>query len=99
LKDKDCKPGTETMDLIKDGTLSIRIKQRRKELRDMIENTDSISTDSSTSDQDSQCGELLKLTLAMFKSRDTTKEEDDNRLGNSIEYPILSNLITLEATQ
>jgi hypothetical protein len=54
LKDKDYKPGTETMVLIKDGTLSIRIAQRRKDLRDMIKNSDSISIDFSTSDQDFQ---------------------------------------------
>ena len=54
LKDKDCKPGTETMVLIKDGTLSIRIAQRRKDLRDMIKNSDSISIDFSISDQDFQ---------------------------------------------
>ena len=54
LKDKESVPGTETMELIRDGTLSIRIAIRRKDLRDMIKNSDSISIDFSTSDQDFQ---------------------------------------------
>jgi hypothetical protein len=99
LKDNKQLSGRSIMDSTRDGELSMLTKQRRKELLDGITNTDSTSTDCSTSDQDFQCGELLKLTQAMFKSEDTTKEEDDNRHGNSIESPILSSLTTPEATQ
>jgi hypothetical protein len=42
---------------------------------------------------------LLKLFQAMLDSEDILLQERDNRHGNSIEHPILSSLITLEATQ
>jgi hypothetical protein len=89
------------MDGTKDGELSIltiRITERKEQL-DMIKNMDSISTDYSTSDQDFHSGELLQLSELILSSRDTMLEERDISNGNSIEHPILSSLITPEATQ
>jgi hypothetical protein len=101
LKDNKLLSVQRPMDGTKDGELSILIIRttERKELQDLTENMDSISIDSSTSDQDFQCGELLLLLELILNSRDITKEEDDTRHGNSIESPILSSLITPEATQ
>jgi hypothetical protein len=99
LKDKKLLLIQEPMDGTRDGELSILINLSRKELRDMIKNTDSISIDFSTSDQDFHSGELLKLTQLILSSRDITHQERDTKHGNSIESRILSSLITPEATQ
>jgi hypothetical protein len=101
LKDNKLLSGEDTMAGIKDGELPILMVKitRRKLLRDMIENTDSISTEHSTSDQDFQCGELLKLFLTILDSEDTTFQEEDNKLGSSIEYRIPSSLNTPNPTQ
>jgi hypothetical protein len=101
LKDNKLLSGEDTMAGTKDGELPILMVKitRRKLLRDMIENTDSISTEHSTSDQDFQCGELLKLFLTILDSEDTTFQEEDNKLGSSIEYRIPSSLNTPNPTQ
>ena len=99
LKDKRSFAQLRIMAGTRDGELSILIKLPRRELRAMIENTDSISIDSSTSDQDFHSGELLQLSVLILNSRDITNQEEDIKLGNSIESPILSNLIIPEATQ
>jgi hypothetical protein len=99
LKDKRLSSGRSTMDSTRDGELSILIKLPRKELLDLIENMDSISTEHSTSDQDSQCGELLKMSLTILDSEDITKEERDNKLGSSTESRIPSSLNTPDPTQ
>jgi hypothetical protein len=99
LKDKNVLSIQEPTAGTRDGELSILIKLPRRKLRAMIENTDSISIDSSTSDQEFHSGELLKLSVLILNSRDITNQEEDTKLGNSIEYPTLSNLITPEATQ
>ena len=99
LKDKNVLSIQEPTAGTRDGELSILIKLARKELRVMIENTDSTSIDSSTSDQDFHSGELLQLLVLILNSRDTMLQERDTSNGNSIESPILSSLITLEATQ
>jgi hypothetical protein len=72
LKDNKLLSGTDTMVLTKDGELSILTKHPKKDLLDMTENTDSISIEHSTSDQDSQCGELLKLFPTISDSEDIT---------------------------
>jgi hypothetical protein len=99
LKDKNVLSTQGPITGTRDGELSILINLSRKELRDMTVSMDSISIDSSTSDQDSQCKELLQLSILILNSRDITNQEEDTRLGNSIESPILSNLTTPEATQ
>jgi hypothetical protein len=99
LKDKKLLSGRSTMDSTRDGELSTLIRQPRREDLDSIKNTDSTSTDCSTSDQDSQCRELLKLFLTILDSEDTTQEERDNKLGSSIESRIPSSLTTLDHTQ
>jgi hypothetical protein len=99
LKDNKLSSGESTMAGTKDGELSMLTQLPRKELRVMTVSMDSISIDSCTSDQECQCKELLKLFQAMLDLEDTLLQERDNRHGNSIEYPILSSLITLEATQ
>jgi hypothetical protein len=71
LKDKRLLSGRDTTELTRDGLLSILTKQRKKLVRDMIENTDSTSTEHSSSDQDSQCKELPKLCLTILDSEDT----------------------------
>jgi hypothetical protein len=99
LKDKNVLSIQEPTAGTRDGELSILINLSRKELRDMTVSMDSISIDSSTSDQDFHSGELLPLLVLILNSRDTMLQERDTSNGNSIEYPILSSLITLEATQ
>jgi hypothetical protein len=47
----------------KDGKLSTLMKARRKQPRVSTRASDSISPDHSILDQDSQCKELLKLTV------------------------------------
>jgi hypothetical protein len=47
----------------RDGRLSILIKLKPLELRVSTRNSDSISTDHSTSDQECQCKELLSATV------------------------------------
>jgi hypothetical protein len=54
LKDKKLLSGRSTMDSIRDGELFMLTKQAKKLPRDMTKISDSISIDSSTSDQDSQ---------------------------------------------
>jgi hypothetical protein len=98
-KDKKLSSGENTMAGIKDGELSILIKQPRKLQRDLTVNTDSISIDSSISDQDSQCKELLKLFLTILDSEDIPFQEEDNKPGSLIEFRIPSNLTTLDPTQ
>jgi hypothetical protein len=87
LKDKRLLSGRDIMVLTKDGELSILTKLPRKEEVDSTLNTDSTSTELSISDQDSQCGELLKLFLTTLDSEDSTFQEEDNKLGSSIESP------------
>jgi hypothetical protein len=53
-KDKRLLSGENTTVQTKDGSLSMLINQERKELPDTTENMVCISTDYSTSDQDSQ---------------------------------------------
>jgi hypothetical protein len=62
-------------DLTKDGELSMLTKQEKKELRVFTTAGDSISTESSTSDQDSQCRELLKQLELMLDSEDGIQED------------------------
>jgi hypothetical protein len=64
----------------------------KKELPVSIKNMDSTSIDHSTSDQDFQCGELLKMFLIILDSRDMSKEERDNKPSNLIEFLRLSSL-------
>jgi hypothetical protein len=92
LKDKEFGSGRDIMEPIRDGESSMLTNPRRKEPLDTIENTDSISTEHSTSDLDSQCGELLKLFLTILDSEDITFQERDNKLGSSIEFRIPSSL-------
>jgi hypothetical protein len=99
LKDKRSFAQLRIMAGTRDGELSILIKLPRRELRAMIENTDSTSIDFSTSDQDFHSGELLQLSELILNSRDTMLQERDTSNGNSIESPILSSLTTPEATQ
>jgi hypothetical protein len=98
LKDNKLLSGTDTMVLTKDGELSTLTKHPKKDHLDMTENTDSISIEHSTSDQDSQCGELLKLFPTISDSEDSTKEEEDNKLGSLIEFRIPSSQNTLNHT-
>jgi hypothetical protein len=98
LKDKRLSSGRDTMVLTKDGELSTLTRQPRREDLDSTENTDSISTEHSILDQDFQCGELLKMFLTISDSEDSTMEEEDNKLGNSIEYRIQSSLNTPNLT-
>jgi hypothetical protein len=71
--------------------LTVRIT-RKKEQVDMIKSMDSISIEHSSSDQDSQCGELLKMYPITLDSRDITMEEEDNKHSNLIECLTLSSL-------
>jgi hypothetical protein len=98
LKDKRLSSGRDIMVLTKDGELSTLIRQLRREDLDSTENTDSTSTEHSTSDQDSQCGELLKMFPTTLDSEDSTMEEEDNKLGSSIEFRIPSSLNTPNLT-
>jgi hypothetical protein len=61
LKDNKSLLGRNIMDLTRDGELSMLTNIPRLEQVDMTENMDSISIEHSTSDQDFQCGELLKM--------------------------------------
>jgi hypothetical protein len=99
LKDNKLLSGIDTMDSTRDGELSIPTKLPRKEDLDSIENMDSISTEHSTSDLDSQCGELLKLFLTTLDSEDSTTQEEDNKLGSSTESRIPSSQNTPNPTQ
>jgi hypothetical protein len=90
---------TDTTESTKDGELPILISMPRKEHLVTIKNMDSISTDFSTSDQDSQCKELLKLSLTILDSEDITFQEEDNKLGSSTEFRIPSSLTTPDLTQ
>jgi hypothetical protein len=54
LKDNRLLHGRNTMDLTRDGELSMLTQQRKKEQVDGIKNTDSTSTEHSTSDQECQ---------------------------------------------
>jgi hypothetical protein len=54
LKDKMSKFMADITDLTRDGESSIPINPPRKELQDITEPTDSISTEHSTSDQECQ---------------------------------------------
>lgn len=85
LKDKRLLSGESTTAGTRDGELSILTSQRRKQAKDLTKNMDSISTDQCTSDQDFQCRELLNLFHGMLDLEDTSKEEESNRLGDSIE--------------
>jgi hypothetical protein len=98
LKPKRLLSGKSTMDSTRDGELSMLTKLLRREDLDSTESTDSISIEHSTSDQDSQCGELLKLFLTILDSEDIMPEERDNKLGSSIEFRIPSSLNTLDHT-
>jgi hypothetical protein len=53
-KDKMFTSGRDTVVLTRDGRLSTLTRLKRKKLLDIMEATDSISTDNSISDQDSQ---------------------------------------------
>jgi hypothetical protein len=99
LKDKRFMLGRDTEELTRDGELSMLTNHPRKDPRDMIKNTDSTLTEHSTSDQDSQCGELLKMSLTISDSEDSTTQEEDNKLGSSIEFRIPSSLNTPSPTQ
>jgi hypothetical protein len=94
LKDKRLLSGRDIMVLTKDGELSILTKLPRKEEVDSTLNTDSTSTELSISDQDSQCGELLKMSPTILDSEDSIIQEEDNKLGSSIEFRIPSSLNT-----
>jgi hypothetical protein len=94
MKVKRLLSGRDIMALTRDGELSTLINLSRKELLDLTKNTDSTSTEHSTSDQDSQCGELLKMFQTISDSEDSTMEEEDNKLGSSIEFRIPSSLNT-----
>jgi hypothetical protein len=83
-KDKRSFARLRTMAGTRDGELSILINLSRKELRDMIKNTDSTSIEHSSSDQDFQCGELLKMCLIILDSEDIPIQEEDNKPSNSI---------------
>jgi hypothetical protein len=98
LKDKSVLCIKSIMDLIRDGKLSTLTKLPRRDPRDLTVNTDSTSIDHSTSDQDSQCGELLKLFLTTLDSEDSTFQEEDNKLGSLTESRIPSSLNTLNPT-
>jgi hypothetical protein len=98
-KDNKLLSGRNTMDGTKDGDLSMLTQLRRKQLRAMTLSMDSILIDSCTSDQDSQCKELLMLIQPMLDLEDTVLEQRDNSNGNSIESRTLSSLTTPEATQ
>jgi hypothetical protein len=79
--------GKDTMAGIRDGELSILTKQTRRESQDSTEIMDFTLTDHSSSDPDSQCRELLNLFHGMLDLEDTTKVEENNKPGNSIENP------------
>lgn len=64
----------------------------RLDPRDMTVIMDSTSIDHSTSDQDSQCGELLKMFPIILDSRDMSKEEESNRPSNLIKFLTQSRL-------
>jgi hypothetical protein len=98
LRDKRLSSGEDTMAGTKDGELSMLTKQRRKEVQDGIQDMDSTSIDHSSSDQNFQCGELLKLLDLMLDSEDITFQEEDNKLSNLTEYPIPSSLCITLAT-
>jgi hypothetical protein len=83
----------------KDGELSILTKQRKNSQVDSIENMDCTLTDHSSSDQECQCGELLKLLDLMLDSEDITAAEEDNKLGSLTESRIPSSLNITEPTQ
>jgi hypothetical protein len=99
LKDKEFGHGIDTTKLTRDGELSMLTKLRRKEEVDSTLNMVSISTEHSTSDQDSQCGELLKMSPIISDLEDITSEERDNKLGSSIESRIPSSQNTPNPTQ
>jgi hypothetical protein len=75
LKDKMFKSGEDTTELTRDGLLSILTKLRRDQPADSTKTSVSISTESSTSDQDSQCRELLKQLELMLDSEDGIQED------------------------
>jgi hypothetical protein len=87
LKDKEFGHGIDTTKLTRDGELSMLTKLRKKEEVDSTLNMVSISTEHSISDQDSQCGELLKMSPTILDSEDSIFQEEDNKLGSSIESP------------
>jgi hypothetical protein len=73
--------GEDTMVQIRDGLLPILIKLLRKQPLDTRANGASISADHSTSDQDSQCRELLNVSvLTILSLRNGPREE---KLSNS----------------
>jgi hypothetical protein len=92
LKDKRSLLGKNTMDLTRDGELCMLTQQRKKEQADGIKNTDSISIDHSTSDQECQCGELLIMFPIILDSEDMSKVENDIKHSNLIECLTLSSL-------
>jgi hypothetical protein len=99
LKDKLSGFGTDIIRPIRDGELSMLTKLRRKEEVDTTVNTDSTSTELSTSDQECQCKELLKMSLTILELEDMpVQEEEDNKLGSSIEFRIPSSLNTPDLT-
>jgi hypothetical protein len=81
LKVKKLSFGATTAKPTRNGTLSISIKTRASKVKDSTKNGASISTDHSTSDQDSQCTESLSATVQTTSgSRDTKLM---SRLNNS----------------
>jgi hypothetical protein len=71
LNTKQLLCGRDTVRLTRNGRSSILTKLSKLKLRDLTKSSVSISTDHSTSDQDSQCTESLNaLELATLFSRD-----------------------------
>jgi hypothetical protein len=61
LKEQNVLSIEDIMAGTRDGELSMLTQLRKKDPRDMIKSMDSTSIEHSTSDQDSQCGELVKM--------------------------------------
>jgi hypothetical protein len=67
-------------------------QQRKKDQVDGIKSMDSTSIDHSTSDQECQCGELLKMFPIILDLEDMSLEEESNKPSHLIECLTLSSL-------
>jgi hypothetical protein len=71
LRDRISRFTEDITEQIRDGRYSILTRRQRLKPRDSMKNSDSISIDHSTLDQDSQCRELPSATVpTMFGSED-----------------------------
>jgi hypothetical protein len=94
LKDKRLSSGRDITAGTRDGESSMLTNLPRKEPRDMIVNTDSISIEHSTSDQDFQCGELQIIILIILDLY-----QDNRRKYQTFKFDKVSHTIKSEYTK